>query len=147
MNNDGEQKLHAYFNMIMSVLPTALSTTDYNGKIINLYDNYQDNSTLLTKVLVTNLLEERRLELNQNTNYPIIYQYGVSRNYNWLSFFDKLDCKILPKSDFSYPVIKALFLPHLLSVPIISMLNIATAFSGSICLEKYKLIVYRWLNL
>jgi hypothetical protein len=43
----------------------------------------------------------------------------------------------LPILVFSNPVIKALLRPHLLSVPIISILNIAAIFSGSNCCEKY----------
>lgn len=78
------------------VVRTAVATTDRYG-IITEYDFVDDNNAAegMLRAKYRIYLNSKLNALNKNSDYPVLKQYGLTRNYKHLSFWDSMDCKII----------------------------------------------------
>ncbi len=77
-------------------VPTAVATTDSHGMIkeYNFIDDEKASEGFQRakyRIYIKSLLSY----VNKNSSYPKIKEYGYTRDYSHLSFWDSMDCKII----------------------------------------------------
>ena len=77
-------------------IPTAVATSDIYGNIIE-YNFIDDNKAIEGQQRAKYRIYIKSLfsYINKNSAYPKIKEYGSTRDYSHLSFWDSMDCKII----------------------------------------------------
>ena len=77
-------------------VPTAVATVDENG-LVTEYNFIDENNSAegFRRSKYRTYIRSLLSYVNKNASYPKIKEYGITRDYSHLSFWDSMDCKII----------------------------------------------------
>ena len=84
------------------VIPTAVATTNVGGIVKEIDFSVGNKSTTgFQRQQYQKYLTSRLAYVNKGSNYPVFKLYGLTRNYNYVSMWDMVDCKFMQYLTFS----------------------------------------------
>ena len=85
------------YNILLNIpVPTAVATVDSHG-LVREYSFIDDNNASegFQRAKYRTYIKSLLYYTNKNSTYPKINEYGYTRDYSHLSFWDSMDCKII----------------------------------------------------